>query len=133
MGLPGVSLPSAAAASSLLAIPASSSEFGSVLRRCAKAPSTMRFRRRQSGGSSVRRNATSADSTLGRGRNTSRETGWKPVRSAASWTSTLTAPYGFVDGCAKRRSATSRCTITVQLSRLGIPSRLSTRIGVATL
>ena len=36
----------------------------------------------------VRRKATSADSTFGRGRKTSRETGWKPVRSVASCTST---------------------------------------------
>ena len=28
----------------------------------------------------------------------SRETGWKPVLAAASWTSTETAPYAFVDG-----------------------------------
>ena len=40
----------------------------------------------------VRRNATSADSTFGRGRKTSRETEWKPVRSVASWRSTETAP-----------------------------------------
>ena len=40
----------------------------------------------------MRRNATSAESTFGRGRKTSRETGWKPVRSVASCTSTETAP-----------------------------------------
>ena len=81
----------------------------------------------------MRRNATSAESTFGRGRNTVRETGWKPVRSAASWTRTETAPYAFVLGSAKKRSATSRCTITHQSSTLGRPSRLSTTSGVATL
>ena len=55
------------------------------------------------------------------------------VRSAASWMSTDTAPYAFVLGSAKKRSATSRCTMTVQRSTLGSPSRLSTTIGVATL
>ena len=80
----------------------------------------------------MRRNATSAESTFGRGRNTSRETGWKPVRSVASCTSTETAPYAFVDGCAKKRSATSRCTITHQSSSCS-SARLSATIGVATL
>ena len=55
-------------------------------------PSTSCFTRAKSGGSSRRRKATSAESTFGRGRKTVRETGWKPVRSAASWTSTETAP-----------------------------------------
>ena len=36
------------------------------------------------------------------------------MRSAASWTSTETAPYAFVLGRAKKRSATSRWTMTVQ-------------------
>ena len=40
----------------------------------------------------VRRNATSAESTLGGGRKTERETGWNPVRAAASWIRTETAP-----------------------------------------
>ena len=62
-----------------------------------------------------------------------RATGWKPVRWAASWTSTETAPYGFVDGSAKNRSATSRCTITHQSSTAGNPARLSATTGVATL
>ena len=84
-------------------------------------------------GSGSRRNATSAESTFGGGWKTVRETGWKPVRDAASWTSTETAPYAFVDGAAKKRSATSRCTITHQRSTVGRPSRLSATIGVATL
>ena len=50
-----------------------------------------------------------------------RATGWKPVRSEASWTSTDTPPYAFVDGAAKKRSATSRCTITVHSSSPGMP------------
>ena len=84
-------------------------------------------------GSGTRRNATSAESTFGGGRKTVRATGWKPVRRAASWTSTETAPYAFVDGSAKKRSATSRCTITHQSSMPGSPVRLSATIGVATL
>ena len=55
------------------------------------------------------------------------------MRSVASWTSTDTAPYAFVPGTAKKRSATSRCTITHQLPSAGRRSRLSTTIGVATL
>ena len=51
----------------------------------------------------------------------------------ASWTRTETAPYAFVRGSAKNRSATSRCTITHQRSSDGMPSRLSTTSGVATL
>ena len=96
--------------------PASSSEFGSVFRRCANAASTTRLTRRSRPGSGRRRKATRAESTFGGGRKTVRETGWKPVRSAASWTSTETAPYAFVPGAAKKRSATSRCTITHQRS-----------------
>ncbi len=80
----------------------------------------------------ILRKATSADSTFGRGLNTSRETGWKPVRSAASWTSTDTLPYAFVEGSAKKRSATSRCTITHQLV-ICSTFRLSATSGVATL
>ena len=55
------------------------------------------------------------------------------MRSAASWTSTETPPYAFVDGAAKKRSATSRCTITHQRPTDGSPARLSATIGVATL
>ena len=88
---------------------------------------------RKRSGSGRRRKATSAESTFGGGRKTVRETGWKPVRSAASWTSTETAPYAFVPGAAKKRSATSRWTMTHQRSIAGRPSRLSTTIGVATL
>ena len=93
-------------------MPASESEFGRVFRRCENAASTTCLTIANRGGSSVRRNATSAESTFGGGRNTVRATGWKPVRSAASCTSTDTAPYAFVEGEAKNRSATSRCTIT---------------------
>src|SRR4051812_40857024 len=124
---------SAAAASSREASPACATEFGSVFRRWAKAAVTSSFTRPKSAGSSVRRKATSAESTFGWGRKTVRETAWEPVRSAASWTSTETAPYSFVPGCAKNLSATSRCTITHQSRRLGSPSRLSTTSGVATL
>ena len=55
------------------------------------------------------------------------------LRASCSWTSTETAPYAFVRGDAKKRSATSRCTITHQRSSDGIRSRLSTTSGVATL
>ena len=98
-----------------------------------EAASTTRLTSGHSSGSGLRLNATSAESTFGRGRKTSRVTGWQPVRSVASCTSTETAPYAFVRGAAKKRSATSRCTITHQRSTLGSPSRLSTTIGVATL
>src|SRR5439155_14316349 len=91
----------ARAASSRDATPASASEFASVLRRWANAPSTTLFTCGATPGA-VRRNATSAESTFGRGRNTSRDTAWKPVRSAASCTSTDTAPYAFVRGAAKK-------------------------------
>ena len=67
----------------------------------------------------MRSKATSAESTLGGGRKTLRDTGWKPVRRASSCTSTDTAPYAFVDGRAKKRSATSRCTITHQAATDG--------------
>ena len=93
--------------------PASASELASVLRRWAKRASTSVLTCGEAPGA-MRRKATSAESTFGRGRNTSRDTGWRPVRSVASWTSTETAPYAFVDGRAKNRSATSRCTITHQ-------------------
>src|SRR5439155_18119435 len=115
------------------ATPASSSEFARRLRLCAKQASTTCFTRRKSCGSPVRRKATSAESTFGRGRNTVGGTGWKPVRSATSCTRTDTAPYALVEGEAKRRSATSRCTITVQSSIPGRRSRLSAINGVATL
>src|SRR5215218_1377826 len=74
--------------------PASSREFGSRFRRWAKAASTTRFSSGHAigGGLGRRRKATSAESTFGGGRKTVRETRWKPVRSAASWTSTETAP-----------------------------------------
>src|SRR3954466_14326247 len=47
--------------------------------------------------------------------------------------STETAPYAFVPGAAKKRSATSRWTITHQSSTFGRPPRLSTTSGVAML
>ncbi|HVD65255.1 MAG TPA: hypothetical protein VNB65_00040, partial [Gaiellaceae bacterium] len=47
------------------------------------------------------------------------------VRTAASWINTETAPYAFVEGVAKKRSATSRCTITHQRVTAGSCSRLS--------
>src|SRR5215216_7059918 len=126
---------SAAAASSRPAMPASSSEFGSRLRRWAKAPSTTRLSLGQGtrGRSARRRKETRAESTFGGGRKTVRETAWKPVRSVASCSRTETAPYAFVLGAAKNRSATSRWTITVHTSMARKRSRLSTTIGVATL
>ena len=68
----------------------------------------------------VRRNATSADSTFGRGRKTSRETGWKPgalgreLDRAPRRRRRPSSP-----ATAKKRSATSRCTITHQAVELG--------------
>ncbi len=73
-------------------MPASASEFGSVLRRCENAASTTCLIRAKPGGSGILRKATRAESTFGGGRKTVRETGWKPVRSVASCTSTETAP-----------------------------------------
>ena len=77
-----------------------------------------------------RRKATSAESTFGSGANTLRDTGRRPSRSQASCTSTDTAPYAFVPGLAKSRSAISRCTITQKRSIVG-SARMIT--GVATL
>ena len=62
-----------------------------------------------------------------------RDTGWNPVRRACSRTITDTAPYAFVPGSAKNRSATSRCTITHQDSSSGTPVSVSATSGVATL
>ena len=56
-----------------------------------------------------------------------------PTFRAESCTSTETAPYAFVLGSAKKRSATSRCTITHQRCNDGACSRDSTTSGVATL
>ena len=55
------------------------------------------------------------------------------MRRACSRTSTDTAPYAFVPGSAKNRSATSRCTITHQDSSSGTPVSVSATSGVATL
>ena len=93
---------SAAAATSREQSPASASEFGSVLRRWANAASTTCLIRAKSSGSGKRRKATSAESTFGGGRKTVRETGWKPVLSDASWISTETPPYAFVDGVGEK-------------------------------
>ena len=113
-------------------MPESASEFASVFRRCAKAAFTT-GRTAASDGPSTRSNATSADSTRGRGLNTVGATGWKPSLRVLSWTRTETAPYAFVRGEAKKRSATSRCTITHQSTSEGMPSRLSITSGVAML
>ena len=93
----------------------------------------MRRTRSASAGAGIRSKATSADSTFGGGRKTVRETGWKPVRTAWSRTSTETAPYAFVPGWAKKRSATSRCTITHHDPSLGERVRVSATSGVAML
>src|SRR5262245_59199167 len=129
--------PSAASASwarSRSAKPLRSSEFASVLRRCANAAETTR--RAASSSEShgrVRPKATSAESTLGGGRKQVRATGWRPVRSTVSCSTTETAPYSFVPGGAKKRSATSRWTITHQTLTDGNLLRLSMTTGVATL
>jgi hypothetical protein len=62
------------------ATPGSASEFASVFRRCANAP-----RRRARARGSGRRDPRERDERrvdVRRGRNTVRETGWKPVRAA---------------------------------------------------
>ena len=85
-------------------------------------------------GSSVRRKATSAESTFGGGRKTVRETGMEAgslARRAGRAPRPRRTPSS--RGSAKSRSATSRCTITHQSSTFGSPSRLSTSSGVATL
>ena len=56
---------------------------------------------------------------MGGGRKHVRATGCRPVRSTVSWRTTDTAPYSFVPGDAKKRSATSRCTITHQRFTVG--------------
>src|SRR5215204_2854028 len=130
------SRPSAArapSASSRDARPVRAIEFGSVFLRCANALSVTAFTPAKARGPSIRSNATSAESTFGRGRKTDRETAWKPVRRVMSCMSTETAPYAFVPGTAKKRSATSRWTITHQSRTEGIPSSDSTTTGVAML
>ena len=117
---------------SRLATPASSSEFASVLRRCANARLDDALQRRYSAPQSrVRRKATSAESTFGGGRKTfARPGGSRSARpSAARAPRPRRSPSSRP---AKKRSATSRCTITHQRSSDGRPSRLSTTSGVAT-
>ena len=129
----GRSRPAPPRAARATARPASATEFGSVLRRCANAASTTRLTPAKSSGSATRRKATSAESTFGGGRNTVRETGWKPVRSAASCTSTETAPYAFVLGPREQAVGDLALHHHAPGSTLGSPSRLSTTSGVATL
>ena len=78
---------------SRVATPASSSELASVLRRCANAPWTTLLERASSVGqlasAGTRRAPSRRSAAAGRPCAT---TGWKPVRSAVSWTSTETAP-----------------------------------------
>ncbi len=64
--------------------PASSNELGSVFRRWANAPCTTSLIRPKSEGCGNRTNATSIESTRGRGRKTVRDTACEPVRRAES-------------------------------------------------
>ena len=64
--------------------------------------------------------ATSAESTFGNGLKAVRATGWKPVRPRGAGRAGH-APYAFVPGSAKKRSATSRCTITHHDRSVGAP------------
>jgi len=59
------------------------------------------------------RRRTSADCTFGTGRNAPGGRLSSRSTSADSRTRTLRTPYSFVDGFARRRSATSRCSINV--------------------
>ena len=77
-------------------------------------------------------NATSADSTFGFGRNTSRETGCRPVRSVASWTSTETEPYALV-AAARRSGRRPRAAPSRTRARAAAAARLSATTGVAML
>ncbi len=76
---------------------------------------------------------TSADSTLGFGRNT--VGGTRPTISARAQyaTFTETAPYASSPAFAASRSPTSRCTITNMRWICGTPSSRSATSGVATL
>ena len=108
----------------------------SILRRCAKAKSMMANVRRRSASSpgvSRRVNATSLDSTLGTGQKIWRETTPSPLTSAYHAAFTLGTPYSFVEGTAARRSATSACTITTPLRRLGKISSIRRNTGTETL
>src|SRR4029077_18717446 len=92
---------------------AGASEGASVLRRWANAART-RLRVAGSAPGPVRRRAMTAEPTRGRGRKTEGSTERSVFVSQASCTSTLGAPYSRRPGSALRRSAISRCTITVQ-------------------
>src|SRR5262249_26737710 len=77
------------------AVPASAIELPRRLRRCAKAACTVRESSGQPGPearSLLRSKTTSAESTLGTGENTRRDTGRTASRRQLSWTSTETAP-----------------------------------------
>ena len=56
-----------------------------------------------------------------------RETGWKPVARRSAGRVRRRRRSAFVRGSAKKRSATSRCTITHQRSTSGSPSRARRR------
>ena len=91
------------------------SEFASVLRRWANAPSTTLRISREVGRAAACGGTRRAPSRRWAAAGTpSGRPGGSPFARVASWTSTETAPYAFVEGTAKKRSATSRCTITHQ-------------------
>ena len=110
------------------------SEFGERLPPVRERPSTTcltgRSRRRERGP----RKATSAESTLGGGRKTVRETGWKPVRRACELDEHRHGAVRLRAGC--REEAVGDLALhhhAPELDASAVPSRLSTTIGVATL
>ena len=121
------------------ASPASDTLLTSVLRRCAKAACTscrqMRPGRRAAPPTRARRRkATSAESTFGGGTKTVRGTGWKPVRSVGQpHRARRRRRTPACRAVAKRRSPTSRCTITHHVPIDGARPSDSTTSGVATL
>ena len=110
-------------------MPASASEPGSALLRCAK-PALTSARRPGSGAGPWRRRPTRTESTFGTGWNTLRETGRMTRTSHASCASTDGAPYAALPGRAASRSPTSRWTIATCVVTAGSDST-TRRITVA--
>ncbi len=102
-----------------------------VLRRTANAARTSE-RVAGSGAGAMRRRPTRAESTRGRGENTSRPTVRRPVDRHASCTTTDGPPYSRVPGGASQRSATSRWVISAQSVTPGRRQMVSISTGVAT-
>ena len=118
--------------------PTPASAARSVLRRWANAASitantSARLSPSGSAGAGRRTSRSRLESTLGTGQNTPRPTVPARVASAYQASFTLGTPYTRLPGAAASRSATSACTITRPLRRVGSSSSRCSRIGTDTL